>query len=445
MPIYGIDLGTTKSIIGINGKMSSKVPSVANLSTGAAGKSEYTNYNALRNYKVDMQMSTSGKVAIIASACVLKELKRVFGIGVDQPIDAVISVPAYFGGDQCAATIKAASLANINVKSLIKEPTAAAIFLRKNKNGVATIFDLGGGTLDVSVIRMENGKAVVLATDGCILGGKDLDIAIGKYFQQKYGIPTIEIDDEYYTLMQEFKLLRSTTPATQLCSYSLPERFKAKTLEFSIVEYCNIVTETFKRSIDIAKSAILASGIDIKDMSFYFVGGSTHCSILRTLVENGLGVRAEQCNYNRDFAVANGAVYYASLLEQGVLATYMQDASKLLSACVDGDAYMQPLIYKNSGLPVKTTTAFLLADNNDALKKEYSVELFYGDCSLNIDTPENNNKLVDTVVVKLDGEVTTKDDTLVVVTSSLAEDGNLTVKLQVPLQPAITIERKITL
>ena len=445
MSTYGIDLGTTNSLIGIDNRMSPIVPSVANLSTEAAGVSEYTNYKALRNYKVDMQMSKSGIPARVGSTCVLKELKRQIGLDANQGIDAVISVPAYFGGDQCAATITAAEAAGIKVRSLIKEPTAAAIFLRKNTDGVATIFDLGGGTLDVSVIRMRLGKAVVLATDGCILGGRDLDKALGVYLQAKYSIPTLEIDDEYYTLMSELKVKRSKLVATEVCTYNLPARFGVDTIHLSYAEYCNLVVKVFKRSIDIAKSAILQSGIDKKEMSFYFVGGSTHDYALRTLVEIGLGVTAEKCDYDRDMAVANGATYYASLLDKGLVSDRMQDASKLLCACVDDATMTQPLIYKNAGLPIKTTTAFLLAADSSQLKQSYTVDLFYGDCALNIDTPDNNNTLIDTVTITIQNPVKSVNDTLIVVTSILAEDGHLNVSLKVPLQPELTIERMVQL
>lgn len=445
MAIYGIDLGTTNSIIGLGDKLSVMVPSVANLKTGAAGASEYGNYSAMRNYKVDMQTSKSGTAAIVSSTCVLRELKRKFGLDSNKVIDAVISVPAYFGGDQCQATIQAAKEACINVRSIIKEPTAAAIFLRKNKDGIATIFDLGGGTLDVSVIRMSGGKAVVLATDGCILGGRDLDREIGQYLKEKYGLPTIAIPDGYDTFMSSIKVKRcsSVKPLTFDLPFGLKTADGKTRVSFNLGEYCSLVLKVFSRAADIAKSAIRASGVDKKDMSFYFVGGSTHCPILRTYIEYALGIKAEKCDYDRDMAVAAGAVYYADLLDKNLVSEHIQDASKLLSVAIDNSIFTQPLIYKNTGLPATSTTAILLGKS--VLKQSYVVDLFYGDCSMNVDSPENNNKCIRTVTVTLPTVPTSVEETVLLVTSTLSESGSLSVKFRVPLCGPICIEEEILL
>ena len=172
---YGIDLGTTNSLIGHNGNVESGlVPSIVDMQAHKAGESERNNYNTLRGFKTSMTTDQGGFEAIVASSEVLKELKRVSGL--TSKVDVVISVPAYFNNSQRLATIKAADIAGMSVKALINEPTAAAMAISRGKQGTSVVFDLGGGTFDISVIQSENNKYRVIATDGCILGGNDFEV-----------------------------------------------------------------------------------------------------------------------------------------------------------------------------------------------------------------------------------------------------------------------------
>ena len=121
-------------------------------------------------------MSVEGTKSVVASRYVLEELKRKAGGSCVKQV--VISVPAYFSDNQRQATIKAANLAGLEVVSLINEPTAAAMYISKNHNALSLVYDLGGGTFDVSVIDSRFGNYDVQATDGKIVGGDNLDLLL---------------------------------------------------------------------------------------------------------------------------------------------------------------------------------------------------------------------------------------------------------------------------
>ena len=133
--IYGIDLGTTNSLLGLGDRLlTGLVPSVVNLQTGEAGKDVLEDMSAARSFKCDISMSKEGQLSVSASSRVLRQLVKESGEDVQ---DVVISVPAYFSDNQRHATIKAAELAGLTVVGLINEPTAAAIYASKSRKALS--------------------------------------------------------------------------------------------------------------------------------------------------------------------------------------------------------------------------------------------------------------------------------------------------------------------
>ena len=187
--IYGIDLGTTNSLLGLGDRLlTGLVPSVVNLQTGKAGKDVLEDMSAARSFKCDISMSKEGQLSVSASSRVLRQLVKESGEDVQ---DVVISVPAYFSDNQRHATIKAAELAGLSVVGLINEPTAAAIYASKSRKALSLVYDLGGGTFDVSVVDSRFGDYDVQATDGCILGGDNFDANIRSRRWRRPGRPGI--------------------------------------------------------------------------------------------------------------------------------------------------------------------------------------------------------------------------------------------------------------
>ena len=156
----------------------------------------YNNIKATRTYKVNMSKGVEGILPRTASSFVLKELKKrassETGIDVN---DVVISVPAYFSDSQRTATITAAELAGLNVKGLVNEPTAAAMYIAKNKKGLFVVYDLGGGTFDCSIIDSRFGTYDVQATSGRDEGGDNFDKYIVQNFIKEGNIPFSGIKD----------------------------------------------------------------------------------------------------------------------------------------------------------------------------------------------------------------------------------------------------------
>lgn len=376
-PIYGIDLGTTNSLIGVNGKLvSGLVPSIVDLKNKRAGESERYNMDTERGFKTDMSLSISGTMPIAASTEVLKELKRVAGVEHDK-INAVISVPAYFNQSQRRATMKAASNAGINVVSLINEPTAAAIFISKGKPGIYMIFDLGGGTFDISIIESSNnGTYRVLATDGCILGGNDFDQAICNYLANQTESPWQFASDKYsMTIANEVKHEMTAFPPVD--KVEKKSHVDGELVSMTKEKYVQLMKEVFSKAIMLSKAVIAESRIDINAISFYFVGGSTKCPYLRQWVQEELGIIASSVSeYNQDTVVAEGACYYAELYEQGKANELLTDISKNIGFD-RGDGIMEVLITKNSNIPYSNETTHTTSKVSDDGK--LTLEFYQGD------------------------------------------------------------------
>jgi molecular chaperone HscA len=151
------------------------------------------------------------KSAIDISAEILKKLKHDAELYLKHPVtQAVITVPAYFDEAQRAATKDAARLAGIDVLRLLSEPTAAALAygLDQNKEGIYAIYDLGGGTFDISILKLDKGVFRVLATGGnAAMGGDDIDHLIAQDFLTKNNI-TLKSSDDLNELLQKAKALK---------------------------------------------------------------------------------------------------------------------------------------------------------------------------------------------------------------------------------------------
>ena len=414
--IYGIDLGTTNSLIGLNGTLiGGLTPSIADLKNKRAGESERTNYEAERGFKTNMSMSIAGAMPIAASCEVLKELKRVAGVS-DKHIKAVVSVPAYFNQSQRQATLRAADKAGIEVVSLINEPTAAAIYIGKHKPGVSVIFDLGGGTFDISVIESSpTGEYRVLATDGCILGGNNLDSAIQVHFANQTERPWAFVADK-----STFDL--ATRAKHELTDFPPPEEsvqmYNGKPLRITSKDYQRIMKNTFAKALTLTKAVIFESGINIQDAAFYFVGGSTKCPYLREWIQNELDIIAcADSMFDPDLTVALGACYYAQLFERGQAAEKITDVSKVIGFD-RGDGIMEVLISKNSNIPFSNETIHIQNITADTL----NLRFYQGD-SIFVDECEE--------IGQLSMPITTKDadNNLVFgITTSMSTSGVITLK-----------------
>ena len=240
MCVYGIDLGTTNSIIGCNNSIiSDLVPSRVDLEKKDVLSYGSYNPNSYQSYKVNMTTAEEGQQPINASSIVLNALKReVYNKTGDTVKEVIISVPAYFSTQQREAVRKAADLSDLKVLALINEPTAAAISACSGKNGIFLVYDLGGGTFDCTLVSCSNKSYTVLGTDGIILGGDDLDYAIMREFLAEACIPIYKQSESFMANLraecvkakEEIQALFYTIPIKIYCEgyeYTLtPSKYK---------------------------------------------------------------------------------------------------------------------------------------------------------------------------------------------------------------------------
>lgn len=398
--VYGIDLGTTNSIIALKGKLiTGLVPSIASVEKKTAGESLRNDYNAMRSFKRDISMEESGKPSIINSALVLKELVRIAKEEGHDVKDVVISVPHYFNDSQRAATKQAAQALKLNVRALINEPTAAAIALGKDIKGLIVVFDLGGGTFDVSIVDSRFGNYDVIATDGLPIGGDDLDRAIMRYINEKAGILPHRLGQEKLTqlLVESEKAKRHivSTQTDYVLDISAYERREGASDEFKLTTraYEHISRNVFKECVTKMKELISRYvDVEIDTHELILVGGSTRCPYLRKFVEDANGKPALVVSHNPDTVVAEGASLYAEMVGEGEDEYMVSDVTKALSIGLS-DGTARVLVPTNSKLPFSTEVSITNSSDETGLL----FDLYQGESVL-----AKNNEMIGQLRYKLD-------------------------------------------
>ncbi len=256
--------------------------------------------------------------------------------------DAVITCPAYFGVNQKEATRQAGELAGLNVRYIIPEPTAAALayLAERRENGTVLVYDLGGGTFDVTLISIENGDIRVISTDGDDkLGGRNWDETIVDYFVSSFCDQTGADPSDLY---EDRELYQELVTSAETCKKSLSGRtsyrknirtgeFKAQ-VELTRERFDDLTRPLLLRTVtftsDLLESAVGkgAGGVD----KLLLVGGSTYMPQIRTCLEETFGNRFEMMQFRPNQAVAEGAALYGRrlLAEEAVFEARTPDASK---------------------------------------------------------------------------------------------------------------------
>lgn len=411
--IYGIDLGTTNSLCALNGELlTGLIPSVVNLTTGTAGKEELHNTQAARSFKCDISLFDVGYRSLVASSRVLAEVVKESGNDVKE---VVISVPAYFSDNQRNATIKAAEMVGLKVAGIINEPTAAAIYASSKQQALTLVFDLGGGTFDVSVVDSRFGDYDVQATDGCVLGGDNLDESIRRWALK-------EADVKIHRLTPD-DLIRLKW---RCCDLKLRIQKSRKPEELDMTEYgAGVVTLTptkYKELMEYTFQACIPKTLRVigeaiprgSDYNIVLVGGSTRCPYLREWLTSELGKAPMELFYDPDRIVAQGASLYASMLAEGIADKYVSDVTKAVSLALE-DGTAKVIIERNSKVPIEETVfcsaskktsqlqlALYQGDNIFYAKNEYIGELQY---DYGREVEAGDGEVVVTVRVDVDGTI----------------------------------------
>ena len=361
MSIFGIDLGTTNSLIGLYDKdyLSELVPSCVDIETGEAGVSMFENMNAKRSFKIDISMGTEGLMPRVASKFVLQELARQAEKNTGLEVkDVVISVPAYFSDSQRAATISAAESAGLNVKSLVNEPTAAAMYIAKDKKGLFVVYDLGGGTFDVSIIDSRFGTFDVQATSGCTIGGDNFDQMLVKHFTKEANIPIHHFKKSDVTALKHYAAKVKIRMQKEKAPIDLDfSKWGGHLYTFTPENYIALMKMTFAETITCMQKLIKKWIPDNEVYETLLVGGSTHCPYLREWIEETTGRSTAPLTYDPDRVVAQGATLYADILEKGGIGTTVSDVTKALSIGLN-DGTVSVIVPSNSKIPLSVEQVF---------------------------------------------------------------------------------------
>jgi len=232
-------------------------------------------------------------------------------------VGAVITVPAYFDDAQRQATKDAANIARINVLRLLNEPTAAAIAygLDNESKGTFAVFDLGGGTFDISILKLTKGVFEVLATNGdSSLGGDDFDQAIGAHWRKQLGLASADHGDTRRLLMKarEVKeMLTTQTHAESTLKLSYGQEFK---LRLSQGEFWAMTAALVQRSLQPVKKALRDAKLNVADVDgIVMVGGATRMLHVQRAVTDFFN-KSTLNNLDPDKVVALGAAIQANAL-----------------------------------------------------------------------------------------------------------------------------------
>lgn len=308
-----------------------------------------------------LQLGKVARTPVEISAEILKYLKQIAEEAIDREVkQAVITVPAYFDDAARTATRDAARLAGLEVLRILNEPTAAAVAygLDNEAEGIYAIYDFGGGTFDVSLLRLEKGVFQVLATAGdTALGGDDIDRAIAHYLAGNY---------PFYAA--KAPALRLSNARCIKEGLSLKEEMPLKEGVMKRAEMEALAKPYVQRTLDICESALKDAGLAREEIkAVVLVGGSTRMQLVRGEVEKFFG-KPPHMKLDPDRVVAYGAAVQAHQLTQGG-DNLLLDVVPLSLGLETMGGIVEKLIHRNTPIPIQVTQEFTTyADNQQGMQ-----------------------------------------------------------------------------
>jgi Fe-S protein assembly chaperone HscA len=300
------------------------------------------------------------------SAMVLRQLKQnaedYFGAPVDK---AVITVPAYFNDAQRQATKDAGRIAGLEVLRLVNEPTAASLAygLDKRENGIVAVYDLGGGTFDISILKLHDGIFEVLATNGDThLGGDDIDNLLLRIaledVQSEWGEDLSQDNEGVQRLRRAVIQAKEKLSFVPSAAIELEYRGKHYQREITRDLFDKLITPIVDRTLGPCRNCIQDAGVTVDQIDeVVMVGGSTRIPLVRSAVEN-LFRSKPHTELNPDEVVALGAAVQAAILSGTVDNKLLLDVTPLSLGIETMGGVVSKLIHRNSTIPASATENF---------------------------------------------------------------------------------------
>jgi len=420
-PVIGIDLGTTNSaaaalidgrprILTANGER--LIPSVVSLAAdgrvlvGTPAKHQYVvnPHSTIKSVKRFMGQDTLLKLGeractpVEISAIILKKVRDVASACLGCPVrEAVITVPAYFTDAQRQATRQAGEEAGLEVLRIINEPTAAALVygLGQTTGQKVLVYDLGGGTFDVSIVQIDAGVVEVLATAGNNrLGGDDFDARIvdwlAREFMTKHDLDPREDLQALARLTaaaEEAKIRLSNHPFARINEpFLLTKNGRPLNLdvELSRLTFVSLIEDLLQSTVNLTAKALQDAGLKTKDLDQVLLsGGSTRIPAVQEIVQDALG-QLPRAEINPDECVALGAAVQAGLATGADVDMVLVDVNPYslgvrcqgVSFGIHHDDLMKVIIPRNTAIPVSRSEVFTTSYDN---QEEVEIQVYQGE------------------------------------------------------------------